>query len=146
MEEDFVIILAESDPNHALLMISNFRKIGFENEILYFKSDKELTDFLFRRGDGLQRSKDTSYLLILGISDIQGKELVREIKQDLSLRIMPIIAITNADNPQEAEEFYELGCNIYLAKPVDYKEFVDLVSNLGLFLAMVKAPKINHEG
>ncbi|HGE71847.1 TPA: response regulator transcription factor [Candidatus Poribacteria bacterium] len=145
MEEDFVIVLVESDLNHALLIIKNFRKIGFENEILHFRSSKEVVDFLFRRGNGLQRAKDTAYLLILGISNSEGKEIIKEIKQDICLRIMPIIVITNTDSQKETEECYELGCNIYLTKPVDYKEFVDLVNKLGLFLAIVKAPKINHE-
>lgn len=145
MREDFVIILAENDLNHALLIIKIFRKIGFENEILHFGNSKEVMDFLFRRGNGPRRAKDTSYLLILGISDSNEKEIIKEIKQDLSLKIMPIIIIANTDNPKETEECYELGCNIYLAKPVNYKEFVDLVSKLGLFLAIVEVPKINHE-
>lgn len=145
MKEDFVIILVENDLSHALLIIKIFRKIGFENEILHFENSKEVIDFLLCRGTGAKRTRDASYLLILGVSDISLKEVIKEIKQDISLRIMPIIVITNTDNQRETEECYELGCNIYLVKPVNYREFVDLVSKLGLFLALVKVPKINHE-
>ncbi|MGB9596181.1 MAG: response regulator [Candidatus Poribacteria bacterium] len=145
MGKDFVIILVENDLNHALLLIKIFRRIGFENEILHFGNNKEVMDFLFQRGNGQRRAKDTSYLLILGISDSNEKRVIREIKQDLSLKIMPIIIIADIDNPKEMEECYELGCNIYLTKPVNYKEFVDLVSKLGLFLAIVEVPRINHE-
>jgi len=63
MEKDLVIVLAESDFNHASLIIRNLKQAGVDNDILHFKNGYEVLDFLFRKGDGLHRIKNTPYVL-----------------------------------------------------------------------------------
>ena len=76
---------------------------------------------------------------------IDGIEALRQIKQDEKLRKIPVIMLTTTDNPQEIDKCYELGCNIYVTKPVDYEKFMEAINRLGLFLMVIEVPKLPGE-
>ena len=145
MEKDLAIILVESDITHTSLFIRNLKQAGVDNEILQFRNGHESLDFLFQRGDGLHRIKNTPYVLVLDIPETDGVEVLRQIKQDERLRIIPTIIIMNTDDPSKAERCYKLGCSIYITKPVDYERFIETINRLGLILTIIEVPKVNHE-
>lgn len=58
---------------------------------------------------------------------------------------VPVVMITTTDDPREVENCHKLGCSNYVAKPVDYDQFVEAITRLGLFLMVVTMPKINGE-
>jgi CheY-like chemotaxis protein len=68
---------------------------------------------------------------------LDGVEVLRRIKSDPDLETMPVIMLTTTDDPREVERCYELGCNVYITKPVDYAAFVEAICRLGLFLQVV---------
>jgi DNA-binding NarL/FixJ family response regulator len=51
----------------------------------------------------------------------------------------------NTDDPSKTERCYELGCSIYITKPVDYERFIETINRLGLILTIIEVPKVNHE-
>ncbi len=147
MKREVIIILAEDDEGHATLIVRNLKRAGISNEILQFKDGQETLDFFFQRGSGPHRVNGKPHLLLLDIRmpKVDGVEVLRQIKEDPELRKTPIIMITTTDDPREVENCHSLGCNNYIAKPIDYDKFVDAIRRLGLFLLVVDVPKINGE-
>jgi CheY-like chemotaxis protein len=147
IDDELVIIVTEDDEGHALLIIKNLRRAGIKNEILHFRHGQEALDFLFQKGNDRNRVKNTPYLLLLDIQmqNVDGIEVLRQIKRHEELRKIPTIMVTTTDDPQEIEKCYELGCSVYITKPVSYDKFIDAIKRLGLFIMVVEVPKIYGE-
>lgn len=137
MEKDKIIIIAEDDAGHSLLMTRNFRRAGITNEILHFSDGQELLDFLFLRHKTLIRDPQIPYLLLLDVRmpKVGGIEVLRQVRADKQLRTLPVITISTTDDPAVVTECYRLGCNFYIAKPVDHTEFVDILGKLAKFIS-----------
>ncbi|AQT69437.1 Response regulator rcp1 [Anaerohalosphaera lusitana] len=150
MVRETTILIAEDDAGHFLLVKKNLWQSCVAQDILHFKDGQEVLNFLFKRGDGPVREDGRSYLLLLDIRmpKVDGREVLRQIKQDEDLRDMPVIMLTTTDAPDEINRCYELGCSFYIIKPVDYRDFMDSVSNLGAFLSLsgVKIPSLAGSG
>jgi CheY-like chemotaxis protein len=144
MRKEIVILIADDDDGHAVLMERNLVRAGLNNPLIRFRDGQCALDFLFQRGPGPHREKDTPYLLLLDIRmpKADGVEVLRQIKLSEDLRRMPVIMLTTTDDPREVERCHSLGCNIYLVKPVDYTRFADAIRQLGLFIALVQVPEL----
>ena len=147
MNKEVVIIMAEDDAGHANLIKKNLKRAGITNEIIHFEDGHYVLDFLKCEGDGPHRVKDTAYLLLLDIRmpQMDGVEVLKEIKKDSELKKMPVIMITTTDDPKEVEECHLIGCSSYITKPIDYDNFVDAIKNLGLFLSIVQVPELKGD-
>lgn len=145
MVKEVAIIIAEDDAGHAALIQKNLARSGISNPILHFEDGQQVLDFLFRRGEGRRREQNAPYLLLLDIRmpKVDGVEVLRQVKEDVELRKMPVIMITTTDDPREVENCHKLGCSNYLVKPVDYDKFVYAIRQLGLFLSVVEVPRVN---
>jgi CheY-like chemotaxis protein len=146
MNNNVVIIIAEDDEGHATLITRNLRKAGVMNQILHFVNGAEVLDFLLKKGDGPHRETGIPYLLLLDIRmpKIDGVQVLGEIKKNEELKKMPVIMVTTTDDPREIKNCHELGCNCYIAKPVDYEKFVNAIKQLGLFLLVVQVPELEE--
>lgn len=144
MRDEVVVLVAEDDPGHAALIEKNLRRAGITNEIRHFADGQEILDYLFRRGEGLVRKDRCSYVLLLDIRmpKVDGFEVLRQVRQDDQLRKLPVIMLTTTDDPREIDRCHELGCGVYVVKPVAYEAFVAAVRQLGLFLTIVQVPRI----
>ncbi len=144
-EKKLVILIVEDEPGHASLVVKNLKRSGLRNKFIVLKDGEEALDFLFQRGKGPERRKGDAYLLLLDIRmpKIDGIEVPRQVKQDPALCKMPVIMLTTTDNPSEIEMCHKLGCNVYITKPVDSKQFVEAIMRLGLFLMVVKIPEVD---
>jgi CheY-like chemotaxis protein len=147
MTDEVVIIIAEDDTGHARLIEKNLARVGLHNPIQRFENGQEVLDFFFRRGSGPHRRPDTSYLLLLDIRmpKVDGVETLRQLKDDPSLRKLPVIMLTTTDDPREIERCHQLGCNSYIVKPVDYDKFGEAIKHLGMFVSLVQVPAINGQ-
>ncbi len=145
MKKEVLILIAEDDEGHAGLIRKNLARAGISNSVLHFKDGQEITDFLFRTGEGPHRESGVAYILLLDIRmpKLDGTELLKRVKADPELRKMPVIMITTTDDPREVEHCHELGCSSYITKPVEYEAFVNAVRQLGLYLAVVQVPQVN---
>ena len=76
--------------------------------------------------------------LDIHMPQMDGVEVLRLIKSDPKLKEMPVIILTTTDDPREIEECYQIGCNIYITKPVDFVKFAETLNHLGLFLQIIK--------
>jgi CheY-like chemotaxis protein len=142
---EVVILIAEDDDGHARLIEKNLARAGLRNHLERFANGQAVLDFLFRRGAGHERALDTPYLLLLDIRmpQVDGIEVLRQVKQDPELRKVPVIMLTTTDDPREVERCHAIGCASYIVKPVDYDKFADAIKSLGLYISLVKVPEIN---
>ena len=145
MNQEVIILIAEDDEGHALLVRKNLSRAGITNRIIHFKDGQEVVDFLFCRGEGPHRRLGEAYVLLLDIRmpKLDGTEVLGQIKADPELRKMPVVMITTTDDPREVDRCHQLGCSNYITKPVEYEGFVNAIRQLGLFLAVVQVPRIN---
>jgi CheY-like chemotaxis protein len=145
MQNAPVVLIAEDDEGHAILVQQTLRDAGMANPIHHFKDGQAILDYLFRRGSGPKREVDQSYVLLLDIRmpKVNGLEVLQQIKYDPELRKMPIIMLTTTDDPREVVRCHELGCNVYIQKPVDYDKFSEAIRRLGLFIMLLLVPSVN---
>jgi CheY-like chemotaxis protein len=145
---EVVILVAEDDAGHARLIEKNLTRAGLRNPIVRFDNGQAVLDFLFRRGSGQQRAAEMPYLLLLDIRmpQVDGIEVLRQLKQDPELRKIPVIILTTTDDPREVERCHAIGCASYIVKPVDYDKFAEAIKGLGLYISLVQVPEINGKG
>jgi len=147
MIRDPVIILAEDDDGHAGLIYKTLKRAGVENDILHFEDGEKTLNYLFRRGDGFHLEDGVSHILLLDLRMpvVDGKEVIRQVKQDKELQNIPIIVVSTTDDPREKENCYTLGCSAYIVKPIQYEEFIKVITQLGEYLLKEIIPKLNSE-
>jgi CheY-like chemotaxis protein len=145
LNREVVILVADDDAGHARLIEKNLTRAGLRNPIVRFDNGQAVLDFLFRHGSGPHRASEVPYLLLLDIRmpQIDGIEVLRQVKQDAELRKMPVIMLTTTDDPREVERCHSIGCSSYMVKPVDYDKFAEAIKSLGLYLSLVEVPEIN---
>jgi CheY-like chemotaxis protein len=143
--ESMVILLAEDDEGHALLIKRNLMRAGIANEVVHVTNGQDALDFVHRKGNYASRPADGALLLVLDINMpcLDGIQVLQQLKASESTAKTPVIMLTTTDDPREIERCYEIGCSIYVTKPVEYEQFVEAVKRLGLFLQVVRVPSEN---
>ncbi|MDB5311921.1 MAG: rcp1 2 [Gemmataceae bacterium] len=146
--EPIRILLAEDDDGHASLVQRNLTRSGITNEVVRARDGQDALDYLRRVGPYAARPVDRPLLLLLDINmpRVDGVEVLRQIRGEPDHANVPVIMLTTTDDPREVQRCYELGCSVYVTKPVAYEEFVEAIKRLGLFLSIVKVPRENDLG
>jgi CheY-like chemotaxis protein len=141
--ESLTIVLAEDDDGHASLIQRNLQRAGLDNGFIRVKDGQEALDLIFNRGEFAGKLVAENPLLLLDINmpRVDGVEVLRTLKSDPATNAIPIIMLTTTDDPREVERCYQLGCNVYVTKPVDYEDFINAIKQLGLFLQVVRIPR-----
>src|SRR5262249_2891555 len=80
-------------------------------------------------------------LLDIKMPRLDGVEVLRQLKGDPRTALIPVIMLTTTDDPREVQRCYELGCSVYVTKPVDYQAFIEAIQRRGLFLRGVRVPQ-----
>jgi CheY-like chemotaxis protein len=136
----FPILVVDDDEGHVELVRRNLKRIALSNPIEALQDGSQALDYIFRRGQFEQRqSQDPLVLLDINMpGPVNGVEVLRQVKQTPATKRMPIIMLSTTDDPREVALCYELGCSIYITKPVDSIQFVDAIKRLGLFLQVIR--------
>jgi CheY-like chemotaxis protein len=144
--EQVTILIAEDDDGHARLIQRRFEEVGVHNPVIRFKDGAEAWDFISGKSAPCL-APDKHYLLLLDIRmpNMDGVEVLKRVKGDASLKNMPVIMLTTTDDPKEVARCYELGCNNYLVKPIDFDRFSETIKRLGLFLMIVRVGRTKGE-
>ena len=141
-QEAVTILLVENDPGHAVLIEKNLRRGGIANAIVTVNDGQKAVDFLLKR-DGHKGDRNPTPLVILldlNMPSLDGYQVLKIIKNDERTRQIPVIMLSTTDNPAEVAKCYELGCNVYITKPVEYESFSKAIQNLGVILSIIKVP------
>jgi CheY-like chemotaxis protein len=138
------IVMIEDDEGHARLIERNIRRSGINNEIVPFTSGRPALDY-FLGGDGksgLERGKGYLVLLDLNLPDMAGVDILKRLKETRQTERIPVVVLTTTDDKTEIQRCYDLGCNVYVTKPVNYENFAEAIRQLGLFFTVVKVPEV----
>jgi CheY-like chemotaxis protein len=140
--QPFTILLAEDDDGHATLVQRNLKRAGLANEIFRAHDGQEALDYVRCEGKFAARQPQGPLLVLMDIKmpRLDGVEALRQLKADKRTERVPVIMLTTTDDPREIQNCYDLGCNIYVTKPVTYEPFVEAIRRLGLLLAIVCVP------
>jgi CheY-like chemotaxis protein len=136
------IVMIEDDEGHARLIERNIRRSGVNNEIVPFTNGTAAASYLFGAdGSGLDH-KDQALLILLDLNlpDMTGIEILRRVKENKYLKAVPVVVLTTTDDSQEIKRCYDLGCNVYITKPVNYESFANAIRQLGLFFSVIQVP------
>jgi CheY-like chemotaxis protein len=140
--QDVTILLVEDDPGHTRLIEKNLRRANIKNEIVFATNGQEALDYLFREG-GYADNKHTSHMLVLldlNLPVLDGYQVLERMKNDDRTKRIPVVILTTTDDSREVRRCYELGCNVYITKPMDYEQFSEAIRKLGLFLLVATMP------
>lgn len=140
---EVTILLVEDNEGHARLIEKNLRRANISNPIIKLEDGQLALDYLFGE-DGYVNSQHPSPLLVLldlNLPVVDGYRVLEKMKSDDRTKTIPIIVLTTTDDMQEINRCYELGCNVYITKPVEYEQFAKAIGELGLFLSVIMLPQ-----
>ncbi len=136
------ILLAEDNPNDIELTLAAFAESHLLNEIVVVRDGAETLDYLYARHAHQGRAGGQPVLILLDLKmpKVDGLEVLRTIKSDPALRLIPVVILTSSRQESDLIRSYGLGVNAYVVKPVDFHDFVVAVKALGGFWAVVNEP------
>jgi DNA-binding response OmpR family regulator len=136
------ILMVEDDPKDVELSMTALEDYNLVNEVVVARDGEEALDYLFCRGKFQDRSSDNPAVILLDLKlpKVDGLEVLREIKSDAKLKMIPVVVLTSSKEEKDMVTSYKLGVNAYVVKPVDFHEFVNAIKELGVFWALINQP------
>jgi CheY-like chemotaxis protein len=136
------ILLVEDSELDIELTISALAECHVANRIDVVRDGAEALDYLHRRGEFAAREPEHPIVILLDLKmpKVDGIEVLRDIKADPVLRLIPVVMLTSSREEQDLVRSYELGVNAYVVKPVDFNRFTDSIRKLGVFWILVNEP------
>jgi two-component system, response regulator len=142
------ILLVEDNPDDVELTLRALIKSNIKNEIVVANDGAEALDFLFGTGKYADRNLGAMpaiILLDLKLPKIDGLEVLRRIRSNERTKFLPVVILTSSKEEQDILNGYSLGVNSYVRKPVDFNQFAEAVSHLGLYwLLLNETPPIKR--
>jgi CheY-like chemotaxis protein len=140
------IVMIEDDEGHARLIEKNIRRAGISNPIHHFLDGTSALRFLYEDPSGPVRNGPALVLLDLNLPDMSGTDILSRIKAENSpIKRAPVVVLTTTDDKLEIQRCYDLGCNVYITKPVNYENFAVAIRQLGLFLSVIQVPDLEQD-
>ena len=136
------ILLVEDDPKDIELTLAALGEHNLANEVAVARDEVEALDYLCRRGAFARRPPGNPIVIMLDLKmpRMDGVQVLRQLKADEQLSLIPIVVLTSSRESLDLEACYRLGVNAYVVKPVRFVEFVDAVKEIGVFWVLVNQP------
>ena len=132
------ILLVDDSPRDTELALAALAQHNLANEVVAVRDGAEALDYLYRRGQFAARIAGNPAVVMLDLKmrKVDGIEVLRQIKSDPQLKMIPVVVMTSSREEPDLVKSYELGVNAYIVKPVQFQEFVEAVKQVGAFWAM----------
>ncbi len=142
-QQPVTIIMVEDDEGHARLIEKNIRRAGVTNEIVPFQDGTSALAYLLGPdGSGEVSAKRALLILLdLNLPDMTGIDILKRVKENEHLKRSPVVVLTTTDDQREIQRCYDLGCNVYITKHVNYDGFANAIRQLGLFFSVIQVPE-----
>ena len=136
------ILMVEDDPRDVELTLTALAEYNLANEVVVTRDGAEALDYLYSRGSFAGRANGNPAVLLLDLKlpKVDGLQVLKEIRSDEKLRLIPVVVLTSSREERDMVASYRLGVNAYVVKPVDFHEFVNAIKELGVFWAVVNQP------
>jgi CheY-like chemotaxis protein len=136
------ILMVEDDPKDVELTLTALEEYNLANEVIVTRDGEQALDYLYHRGEYKTRSNDNPAVMLLDLKlpKVDGLEVLKRIKSDGELRMIPVVVLTSSKEEKDMVASYKLGVNAYVVKPVDFHEFVNAIKELGVFWAIINEP------
>lgn len=136
------ILLVEDNPHDLELSLVALERSNLSNEVIVVRDGSEALDYLFRRNAHAGRDEGNPAVLLLDLKlpKVNGLEVLAELKKSQHLRSIPVVMLTSSREEPDLDAAYQLGVNAYVVKPVNFKEFVGAITDLGIFWAVLNEP------
>lgn len=134
------ILIVDDDEGHAILIRENLESAAVPNPIQHFRDGQAVLDFFAVR----PAPRNDSFIVLLDIRmpKVDGIEVLRRMRADPHLRLLPILMLTTTDDARDVQRCHQLGCSGYIQKPVDYDKFAEAIRRIGLFVPLLLVPQV----
>ena len=134
--------MVEDNDDDVDLIMAALAKNNLANEVVVAHHGGEALEYLHRRGEFHSRPPDNPVVVLLDLKmpKVDGLEVLRLMKSNDELKIIPIVILTSSREEADLVRSYELGANSYVVKPADLQQFADAIRKLGMFWAVVNEP------
>ena len=136
------ILLVEDSSKDVDLTLAALEEHNLANEVIVARDGTEALDYLNLRGKFSGREPGLPAVMLLDIKmpKMNGLEVLRQLKSDPALKSLPVVMLTSSREEPDLAASYQLGANAYVVKPVDFREFLDAIRELGIFWAVLNEP------
>jgi CheY-like chemotaxis protein len=136
------ILIVEDDPRDVELSLNALEDYNLANEVVIARDGQEALDYLHSQGkfEGRPTGNPAVILLDLKLPKIDGLEVLKQLRSDEQLKMIPVVVLTSSQEEKDMMRSYTLGVNAYVVKPVDFHDFVNAVKELGVFWAIINEP------
>jgi len=133
------ILLVEDSARDAELILGALQENKLANDVVHVRDGAEALDYLYRRGQFASRADGQPALMLLDLKlpKVDGLEVLRLIKGDAALKLIPVVMMTSSREEQDLVRSYELGANAYVVKPMKFQDFVEAVKQVSGFWAVI---------
>lgn len=136
------ILLVEDDKRDLELTLVALERSQLANEVIVVRDGAQALDYLLREGDFADRAEGNPAVVLLDLKlpKVNGLEVLQKVRATPSLRSIPVVMLTSSQEESDVVRSYELGVNAYVVKPVEFKQFVAAIADLGVFWAVLNEP------
>ncbi len=136
------ILLVEDNPDDVELALHALKKNNIVNHVEVVREGQEALDYLFYRGEYSNSTHPFPGLILLDLKlpKVDGIEILKNIKADKKLKVIPVVVLTSSKEERDVIESYNLGVNSYIRKPVDFDQFVETVKHIGFYWLLINEP------
>ena len=133
------ILLVEDDPKDMELTLTALSEHNLANEVEVARDGVEALDYLYQRGSFARRPPGNPVVILLDLKmpRMDGVQVLRQLKGDERMRMIPVAILTSSRESSDLKECYRLGVNAYVVKPVPFLEFVQAVKQIGMFWVLI---------
>ena len=136
------ILLVDDSPRDTEMALDALQQYHLANEVTTLRDGAEALDYVFRRGEFANREDGDPAVIMLDLKmpRVDGLEVLRQLKGDPKLKVIPVVVMTSSREDQDLIKSYQLGVNAYVVKPLNFHEFIEAIKTLGAFWAVLNEP------
>ncbi len=134
--------MVEDDPKDVELTLTALEEYNLANEVVVVRDGEEALTYLNCQDKYAERASGNPAVMLLDLKlpKVDGLEVLRLVKSNDALKLIPVVVLTSSHEEKDLIASYKLGVNAYVVKPVDFHQFVNAIKELGAFWAVINAP------
>ena len=136
------ILLVEDNPHDLELTLIALERSQLANDVVVVRDGAEALDYLMYRGSYTTRTPGNPAVILLDLKlpKVDGLEVLQTIRDSETMSAVPVVMLTSSREEPDLTKAYSLGVNAYVVKPVEFKDFVAAISEVGVFWAVLNEP------